>query len=65
MKDRPKHRRLDAHEIRRVAVRGLVDPRTVERFLDGRPIRALSARRIRDAMRALRIGVAMARSQAA
>jgi len=42
--------RYDAHFIREVCVRGLVDPATVRRFLDGKPVRDLSRRRIAKAI---------------
>ncbi len=30
---------LDPHTLRRIAVEALVDPRTVQRFIDGAPVR--------------------------
>lgn len=42
-----------AHDIRRVAVEAMVDPRTVERYLDGKALRGLTRERIRRAMQSL------------
>lgn len=39
-----------AHDIRKVAVEAMVDPRTVERYLDGKPLKGLTRERIRRAM---------------
>jgi hypothetical protein len=44
-----KHR-LHAHEVRMVAVAADVDPRTVRRFLEGRPVSAMPLKRICAAM---------------
>lgn len=44
------------HEIRAIAVKAMVDPRTVRRFLSGGRQPALVASRVRDALAALRPG---------
>jgi len=45
--------RLEPHEVRRVAVESETSPPTVERFLSGRRVRALSERRITRALAVL------------
>ena len=42
-----------AHEVRRIAVAAIVDPRTVRTYLEGRPTRSTTAVRIAEALRAL------------
>jgi hypothetical protein len=46
--------KLGGHELRRLAVAAIVDPRTLLRYFDGQPIRSTSATRIRAALRATR-----------
>jgi hypothetical protein len=46
---------MTMHEARRIAVAAMVDPRTVIAFSAGRPVRELTALRIRAALRRLRI----------
>lgn len=46
-------KQLSAHEIREVAVRAQVDPRTVKKFILGEEIRPMARERITDAMEAL------------
>ena len=42
---------LDAHTLRAIAVAASCDPRTVRRFVEGKPVRPMVAERIRKAMR--------------
>lgn len=42
-------------DILRVAAEAVCDPRTVAKFTQGQPVRALAAERIREAMRRLKI----------
>lgn len=44
---------LTPHQLREVAVRAGVDPRTVRAFLDGRRQRSTAASRVADALRDL------------
>jgi len=44
---------LSAHEIREVAVRATVDPRTVKKHLEGGNIRPMAKERIEEALEAL------------
>ncbi len=44
---------LSAHELRQVAVAAEVDPDTVKRYAEGRPLRALSRQRIERALKAM------------
>jgi hypothetical protein len=43
-------RRLPEHIIRRIAVAGEVDPRTVRKLLRGEPVRGAAGERGRDAL---------------
>ena len=45
--------RLNAHQVREVAVRGKCDPRTVKRYLEGKPVCSLSEERVTYALRLL------------
>ncbi len=47
---------LGASDLRRVAVASETDPRTVERALEGRPIRPASLARIKRALKACGLG---------
>lgn len=47
-----------AHDVRRLAVESVTDPRTVRRFLEGKPLREMT--RIRLEQAAARIGVSVA-----
>ena len=42
--------RITAHERRRISVLAAVDPRTLDRFLSGKPIRSTCEARIRLAL---------------
>jgi hypothetical protein len=44
---------LNAHQIREVAVRGRCSPKTVRKYLDGKPVSGLSEERITYALRLL------------
>ena len=48
---------IGGHELRRLAVESMTDPRTCRAYLEGRPVRELSAERIQAAIRRLRIKV--------
>jgi hypothetical protein len=45
--------KLTPHDARRVAVTAGTDPRTVEAFVAGRPMRSTTASRVAEAMRSL------------
>lgn len=47
---------LTPHDLRRVAVLASVDPRSVQRFLEGGAVRSTTAARIADALRELELG---------
>jgi hypothetical protein len=49
---------LRAHDIRRVAVSAMVDPRTVRAYLRGRRTQSTTAARIAEALRTLGIPAA-------
>lgn len=49
---------LDPHTLRSVAVAAGVDPRTVDAFLEGRPMRSTTAGRVASALRAAGLDVA-------
>lgn len=44
---------VSAHDIRRIAVAAMTDPRTIQRYLKGEPIRSTSKARIEAALAAL------------
>lgn len=44
--------RLPEHVRRRIAVAAEVDPRTVKRFCDGKPVRGMAGERIARALKA-------------
>lgn len=46
-------RSLNAHEVRQVAVKAEVDPRTVRRYLDGQTLRPMTGARIKRALEGL------------
>lgn len=48
---------LSAHEVRAIAVAAFANPKTVERFLAGEPVRSTSAGRIKKAMAELGIAL--------
>lgn len=54
---------MGAHTIRAVAVASATDPRTVRKFIDGRPVSSMCAERIAEAM--ARLGFAVTASPAA
>jgi hypothetical protein len=50
------NRRLEAYRVRQVAVAAMVDPRTVERAISGRPVRPIILARIVQALQANGLG---------
>lgn len=48
-------RSLSAHDLRRVAVAAECDPRSVQAYLEGRPVRSTTEARIRRALEGLHI----------
>jgi hypothetical protein len=55
---------MDAHDVRRIAVEALVDPRTVRKYLDGHPVAKLTVRRIESAARRLGLVLDAGRTRA-
>jgi len=43
-------RTIDQHTARRIAVESVTDPRSVQRFVAGEPVRTMTALRIREAL---------------
>jgi len=46
-----KRDRLSAHDERAIAVRSFSDPRTVRKYLEGKPVRGTTSARIAQALR--------------
>lgn len=44
---------ISAHDVRRIAVAAMTDPRTIQRYLKGEPIRSTSKARIEASLAAL------------
>lgn len=53
----PTKKHLEAFEVRQIAVEAMVDPRTVERVLGGRPVRPSTRARVEQALAAHGAGV--------